>query len=139
MSSAEPLHPIVDFAWGLLADRDEEPLLDVEALESIADRLRPLFGSPELKRAVIDLLRLACWLETEAGAVETANAIILMLDAQTTEPLRLLRIACGEGDDLGGRDFQRFHAGEGPKAPKVGEDAPGGSVKAGSFNFPKRG
>jgi hypothetical protein len=37
-----------------------------------------------------------------------------------------------------GRNFQQFADKEGPKAPKVGEEAPEGSVKLDKFNYPRK-
>lgn len=143
-----PLHPVAELAAMMLAKNSPTPphVLDEASADELRAELARLAGNVELRRATGDLIRLACHLDTAAGSPDAAAAILRVLES-TVEPLRALDAA--EGEALAGateegsaakRDFDRFRGSEeAPKAPKIGEGAPQGSVKLGSLDYPKRG
>jgi hypothetical protein len=137
--SDESLHPIADLACELLLTGGDEPYsFDETALERIGTDLAALFGDTVLRRAVADLLRVACYLDTEASSPAAAQALIRVASA-AVEPLNALESA-DEAVASTKREFDRFRGTEeGSRAPKVGEDAPEGSVKLGTLDYPKRG
>lgn len=145
-ASDSPLHPIVELASTLIARASPRPPHDLDdaAAEQLRGELARLEGHVELRDAVAGLLRLACHLDLEARSPEASERLLRLLEAHVVEPLRALDSAEGEavveGVAEAKRDLDRFRGTrETPKAPKVGEDAPKGSVKLGSLDYPKRG
>ncbi|MCK6550589.1 hypothetical protein L6R52_32425 [Myxococcota bacterium] len=145
-ASDPTLHPIVELASTLLARTSPRPphQLDDASAEQLRAELAKLEGQTELRDAVAGLIRLACHLDLEARSPDAAERLLRLLEAHAVEPLRALEAADGEavveGVAEAKRELDRFRGTrEGPKAPKVGEDAPKGSVKLGSLDYPKRG
>src|SRR6185295_19023867 len=132
------LHPIVDLTASLMTAGDEPCELTDPAKQQLTEALEKLAGTPELKPACGDLLRMAYWLDTEAGAPKAAQAIVEILETMVPA----LDAWFAEHDpDLADtkQKFDRFRDEEGPKAPRVGETAPEGSIKLGSLDYKKRG
>lgn len=142
-AAEEPLHPIVDFATSLMVPGDGEACaLDASGEARLKEQLSLLYGDPSLRKAVVDLVRLACWLDTEARCPRTSAALVKLLGENAVEPLRALKEASAGGEiDAKPSEFERFRGDSvrSAKAPQVGEAAPDGSVKAGSLNYPKKG
>ena len=137
-----PLHPIAELAATLLSggENGEPYALGDIAKTRIVRSLDALFGSIELQIAVSDLIRLACWLDTEAHSKDAADELLEIMKG-VIEPLEAV-LAEHDPESLTDtkQKFDRFRDEEGgPKAPKVGEDAPKGSVKLGTLDYPKRG
>lgn len=140
------IHPIVPFAASIIAEQSPSPphTLDDAGADAIAEELSKLFGADELRRAVADLLRLACHLDLEAGSPDASRRLVRLLEEHAVEPLRALDAASGEAATLevqeAKREFDRFRGDSThPRAPRLGESAPRGSVKLGSLDYPKRG
>lgn len=143
-----PLHPIADRAALLLARAGGPPFeLEEPAAESLRAELVALFGKRELEDAVADLIRLACHLDTERGSPTAARGLLALAEecAGALEALDLaapIDASLGVSGDRAGESLaegRRFLGGARARAPKVGEDAPEGSVKLGSLDYPKRG
>lgn len=139
------LHPIAVLAASLLTNEGEAAFAyDGPALERLKEEIAELSGDDALRRAVRDLIRLACYLDTEAGSPRAAAALIEALEV-AVEPLRALEARdagseeAGDGD-AARKEFERFRGVEpASKAPRVGDEAPKGSVKVGTLDYPKRG
>lgn len=140
------VHPIVEFAASLLSKREDDSyFLDETGALRLEQQLAKHYEDESLRRAVADLIRLACHLDTEVRSPAAAAAILDVL-AHAVEPLRALddpgASKGGVPDDVGSakHEFDRFRGKEpSTRAPKVGEEAPEGSVKLGSLDYPKRG
>jgi hypothetical protein len=132
------VHPIVERCAQMIVRSGEAPpfVLDDPGAKLIEDELRALFGTEELRTAVADLIRLACHLDTERSSPEAAQRILAVLEC-CVDPLRALDTA--EPDPESEDAAKKLIGTEPPKAPKVGESAPRGSVKLGSLDYPKRG
>ena len=88
MSEKGKVHPIVKEVLNL-AQVGKEPIeLDEDAIDQIQDSLEDLFESPELFKAVVDLINLAKLLEEEGSP--TASLSLMTIVASAAEPLKKL-------------------------------------------------
>lgn len=140
MSTPE-LHPVVVALCGRMACSDGIYEIPEEQRVLLDRDLAALFRQPALRDAVRDLLRLACWLDTEARSPRAAQAILDALEAITPE-MRALEALEAEADG-GAAETPKFERFRDPDAravaPRLGESAPKGTLKIGSLDYPKRG
>jgi hypothetical protein len=135
------LHSVAELAATLLSGGiNGEPYALSETAEARLDRaLDALHGSIELKHACADLIRLGAWLDREAASPEAAEALLRVLERAVPALDAVLAEHDPESLTETKARFDRFRDEEGRKAPKVGDEAPRGSVKLGTLDYPKRG
>lgn len=146
MSEAEtdppPLHPVAELAASLLGGgTNGAPYTLSEAGQArIARSLDALLGTVELRDAASDLLKLACWLDTQASSPEASDAILSAVTALTDELEKVLSEHDPESLTDTKQKFDRFRAeGASSKAPQADEAPPKGTIKLGTLDYPKRG
>lgn len=145
MSDAEveegTLHPVAELAATLLSGgmNGEAYALSAVAEARLDRALDALGGTIELKHACGDLIRLAAWLELEASSPEPAQVLLSVLERAAPALEAVLAEHDPESLTETKARFDRFRDESGAKAPKVGDEAPRGSVKLGTLDYPKRG
>ena len=88
MSEKGKVHPIVKEVLNLARVGKEPIELDEDAIDQIQDSLEDIFESPELFKAVVDIINLANLLEQEGSP--TASFALITVIASAAEPLKKL-------------------------------------------------
>jgi hypothetical protein len=136
------LHPVAELATTLMTGGENgEPYAMSETAKARLTRaLDTLHGSIELQLAVSDLIKLGCWLDTEANSPAAANAILEVLKGEIAPLEKVLAEHDPESLADTKRSFDRFRGEDaGPKAPQPDQAPPKGTVKLGTLDYPKRG
>jgi len=143
----EKLHPIVlDVCLHLTEDGDVEE----EGIAGLRKALLELKGKEEFVQAVEELLKTCYMWDTFPIGVDgtctyqpAAKKVLAVLNSH--EMLEIAhdagaKMAHAHGEERAklGNKFAEFKDQEAPKAPKVGEEKPEGSVDLNALKFPKR-